>query len=284
MSPHLEDLEDAALEYFRQNNFTIREWPILHPALEWRPRTTVSRRRRGRTSEAAIVVRENASSYEQRHNWGPLVEARKQLPDVPIYFAIPEEEHPEPLRTELQRLGVGLYLISSDNELRRVQEAAVPFDDQVISYPIHPERPYRNRMNLYKAFANCNDYLWWVDKHFIWRGFELLSDYCNQAGRPPLQEIRILGTVRVSDREMRRLRREFPDVRQELAQLGISVEMRVLDDQTLLASFHDRYLISRDIAFNLPPVGSLLRGQAGSICLDDNPLDFQNLWSHATPL
>jgi len=277
----LNQAEDMALENFRQKGFQIEEWPILHPALEWRPRMRVTRTVRRQTSDAAIVVRENGASYRERHNWDPLLEARRQLPNLSIYFAIPEGERLDPLRTELQELGVGLYLIRSSGQLEKVQEDRVPFEDQAISYPIDPDLPYRNRINVYKAFGNCTDYLWWVDKHFRSYGLELLEDYWSLPGRPPLQEIRILGSTKVLGAELGRLGRQFTQLQQQLSNLGIQVEMRILDDPGLLSSLHDRYIISKDIAFNLPPVGSLYKGQRGSICLDDNPPDFLSLWNQA---
>ena len=280
---NLDQLEDTVLEYFRQNNFTIQEWPVLHPALEWRPRARVSRTLRGQTSDAAVVVREDGSSYKQPHNWSPLVEARRQLPSLCIYFALPEGVREDPLRGELQDLGVGLYLICPDGSLQRVQHDRVPFEDQTISYPIQPGMSYRNRKSVYKVFDNCRDYLWWLDKHFRPYGLALIYDYCSEAGTPPFREVRILGSTLVGESELTRLRREFHDLQSELATHGIQAELRVLDP-SVLTTIHDRYIISNQIAFNVLPVGSIRTGQQGSLILDDNPPDFPRLWGLGTTL
>ena len=281
---NLDQLEDTVLEYFRENNFTIQEWPVVHSALEWRPRARVSRTLRGQTSDAAVVVREDGSSYKQPHNWSPLVEARRQLPNLSIYFAVPEGARQDPLLAELQELGVGLYLIHPDGRLQRTQLDRVPFEDEVMSYPIQPGTAYRNRMSVYKVFGNCRDYLWWLDKHFMTYGFALLYDYCSEAGTPPFQQIRILGSNMVRQPELTRLSREFGDLQGELGAHGIQTEMRVLSDRSVLATIHDRYIISNQIAFNVLPVGSLRTGQQGSLFVEDNPPDFSALWPLGRPL
>lgn len=280
---NIDEAEDKTLEHFRNNGFDIVEWPNIHTALEWRPRMTVERVLRGRRSYAAIVVRENGSSYKELHNWTPLRETRVQLPDLAIYFAMPNDVNEEPLRTELRELGIGIYKIEQDGSLAMVQADVVPFEDTVISYPIHPERPYRNRQNVYKVFSNCMDYIYWLDKHFLAFGLELLFDWCAH-GTPIIKEIKILGSDSVNPGDIRRLQFNFPPFKAELSNMGISVELKILTDRSILRTLHDRYIISNGIAFNVLPCGSLDRGQQGSLNLDDSPPDFMSLWAVASDI
>lgn len=280
---NLDEAEDKVLDYFRMNGFNISEWPNLHPALEWRPRARVTRVIRNRTSDAAIVVREDGSSYKQDYNWWPLVEARRQLPNLSIYFAIPDGTRQDPLKEELREAGIGLYTIGVDGVLNRVQDDRVPFEDTVISYPIVPHLPFRNRTNLYKVFTNCTKYLWWLDKHFLITGFDLIDDWCH-CGSPRLTEIRILGSNVIGNRELNRLRRNFPPFKTELRHLGIRTEIKILVDRTILGTLHDRYIISENVAFNVLPVGSIIKGQHGSLRLEENPPDFGSLWNRGTTL
>lgn len=280
---NLDQAADKVLDYFRRNGFNISEWPNLHAALEWRPRARVTRVMRQRTSDAAIVVREDGSSYKQEYNWLPLVEARRQLPDLSVYFAIPDDARQEPLKEELQELGIGLYTISVDGALTRIQNDRVPFEDTVISYPIVPQLPFRNRVNLYKVFSNCTSYLWWLDKHFQLDGFKLLEDWCH-CETPCVTEIKILGSDRVSAQKLSSLQRNFPPFQTELGNLGIFAELRILRDSSIVQTLHDRYVISENISFNVLPVGSLIRGQQGSLYLEENPPDFQSLWSRGVIL
>jgi len=279
------ECEDKVLHYFKRNGFHISEGVNIHPPLEWHPPIRVRRVVRGRVSDAAIVVREDPSSYKQNHDWQTLVEFRRQLPNLSIYFVIPTGIGQEPLVTELQELGIGLYLISSDGVLSRVQADRVPFEDTVISYPIDPNLPYRNLINLYKVFDNCTGYLWWLDKHFVFGGFELLDDWCHcENHNINITEIRILGSNIIAASELSRLKRNFPRFKAELNHLGIQAEVRILTNRTTLRSLHDRYIISDNIAFNILPVSSLIRGQHGSLNLEENPPEFTKLWSISTVL
>jgi hypothetical protein len=282
---NLGEAEDTALEYFTQQGFQIEEWPFLDPSLEWRPRARVTRFRRGVTSVGAIVVRENCASFRDPHNWEPLVEARKKLPDLAIYFAVPESQNLEPLRTELVDLGVGLYVIRPDGHLARVCQDRVPFDDLVITYPIEPGKPYRNRQNVLKVLAHSNGFIWWLDKHFTAVGFDYLYEYLvNWPNRQPLNQIQILGSDRINDPDIAALRRRLAAFRREVANTGVSVEMRLITDRQTLRALHDRYIISADTAFNMLPTQSLGSGQQGSLTLEENPPDFQALWNAAAPL
>lgn len=282
---NLGEAEDAALEYFAQQGFQIEEWPFLDPSLEWRPRARVGRIRRGVTSVAAIVVRENCSSFRVPHNWDPLVEARKQLPNLAIYFVVPESQSLDPLGTELGDLGVGLYVIRPDGSLDKVYHDRVPFDDLVITYPIEPDRPYRNRQNVLKVLAHSNGYIWWLDRHFTAVGFDYLYEYLiSWPNRRPLNQIRILGSNLVGQRDIDILRQRLGDFRRETANVVADVEMRLITDRRTSSTLHDRYIISADTAFNVLPTRSLASGQRGSLTLEENPPNFQALWNIATPL
>lgn len=279
------ECEDKVLRYFKRNGFHISEGVNIRPSLEWQPPIRVQRVMRGRKSDAAIIVCEDSNSYKQNHDWQTLVEVRRQLPNLSIYFIIPDGIGQEPLITELQELGIGLYLISTEGVLRRVQADRVPFEDTVTAYPIDPKLQYRNRINLCKVFDSCIGYLWWLDKHFVIEGFELLNDWCHcENYNVNITDIRILGSNTVETSELDRLRRHFPLFRAELNYRGIQAEIKVITDPTILKGLHDRYIISDSIAFNILPVNSLIRGQHGSLYLDENPPDFTKLWSISTVL
>lgn len=298
--------EDITLCYFRNNGFHISEWANLSPSLEWQAPIRVQRELRGRVSDAAIIVRADSSSYKQNPDWVSLVEVRRQLADLSIYFVIPDGIQKEPLVSELIELGIGLYVIGSNGNLTRVIADRVPFEDTTISYAIEPDLPYRNRINVFKVFNCCNGYLWWLDKHFLSDGFDLLEDWCysvkyelqNQLldGKlklanlelvneiPNVTEIRILGSHIIGDRSLGRLRRNFPVFKKELEFLGIKADIKILTDLKLLGSLHDRYIISDNIAFNVLPVGSLIRGQRGTLYFEEKPPEFIELWRRGISL
>ncbi len=274
------ECEDKVLSHFKKNAFHISEWVDIHPSLKWQPPIRVRRTMRGRVSDAIIIVQEDSSSYKQNDEWQTLSEVRHLLPNLSIYFVIPDSMGQEPLVSELQELGVGLYVINNAGVLSIVQADRVPFEDSVISYPIEPNLPYRNQINLYKVFDHCTGYLWWLDKHFISSGFELLHDWCHCENHiVNVTEIRILGSNMVKARELDRLKRQFSPFRAELNHLGIQAEIKVLTNNNILRNLHDRYIISDNIAFNILPVGSLIKGQHGSLYLEENHPDFEKLWN-----
>ena len=275
--------EDITLCYFRNNGFHILEWVNLSSSLAWRAPIRVRRVLRGHVSDAAIVVREDSSSYKQTPDWPSLVEVRQKLVDLSIYFVIPDGIQQEPLASELRELGIGLYIIGANNNLTRVITDRVPFEYVTISYPIEPNLPYRNKINMFKIFSNCSGYLWWLDKHFLPDGFDLLEDWCHDEP-PNVTEIRILGSNIISDRHLDRLRRNFPAFRKELEFLSVKADIKILTDSKILGSLHDRYIISDNIAFNVLPVGSLIRGQRGTLNLEEKPPDFTELWRRGISL
>jgi hypothetical protein len=282
---NLGDAEDKTLQYFDHQGFSIEEWPFLDPSLEWRPRARVVRVRRGHQSDAAIIVRENCHSYREPHNWQPLIEARQKLPDLAIYFVVPEVQDLNPLFNELVEIGVGLYVIKPNGDLERVLQDRIPFDDLVISYGIDPNKPYRNRQNVLKVLAHSENHIWWLDKHFTVVGLDYLSHYLmNWPNRKPISEVKILGSNLISRAEMNMLRSGFTDFRREVTRLGITAEARLITDRRILRQLHDRYIISEGIAFNVLPTQSLALGQRGSLILEEHPPDFQSLWRSASGL
>lgn len=275
--------KDITLCFFRNNGFHISERVSLSSSLEWIAPIRVSRVLRGRVSDAAIVVREDSSSYKQTPDWPSLVEVRRQLADLSIYFVMPDGIKQEPLTSELQELGIGLYIIGANSNLTRVIADRVPFEDVTISYPIEPDLPYRNRINLFKVFNCCAGYLWWLDKHFLPDGLDLLEDWCH-CETPNVTEIRILGSNKIGTRHLGRLRRNFPAFRKELEFLGFKADIKILTNPKTPGSLHDRYIISDNIAFNVLPVGSLIRGQRGTLNLEEKPPEFTELWRRGVSL
>ncbi|MBX3296709.1 MAG: hypothetical protein KF762_13475 [Acidobacteria bacterium] len=281
---NLNQAQDCAFEHFTRNGFQVEELPFLARSLEWRPHALVSRTRAGVLSKAAIVVRENFASIKEPHLWEPLIETRRQMPVLAIYFAVPESENRQPLQDELQELGIGLFLIRPNGKLQKVINDRVPFDDETMTYPIEPGKPYRNRQSLFKVLAHSIGHIWWIDKHFTMAGLDYLSEFFTaHPNFAEVNEIKILGTDIVGNPELNLLRVGLNDLNTELRVRGITVEMKLIDIPTRRA-IHDRYIISRNTTFNVLPTRAMRDGQYGSLVLDDNPPDFMTLWAAAAPL
>lgn len=279
------ECEDKVLSRFKKNGFYIAESVDIHPSLKWQPPIRVIRTMRGRVSDAIIIVQEDSSSIKQNEYWHTLDKVRSLFPNLSIYFVIPDGIVQEPLVSELQELSIGLYLISDGGVLSLAQADRVPFDDSVISYPIVPNLPYRNQINLYKVFDHCTGYLWWLDQHFISDGFELLHDWCQCENHiVNVTDICILGSSKINTAELKRLKHHFSQFQVDLGHLDIQADIRVITNTNILKTLHDRYIISDNIAFKILPVGSLIKGQYGSLSIDENFPDFKALWDSANEL
>lgn len=279
---NLAKCEDKVLQYFRKNRFHIVEQGSLEPEYDWRPPIRVRRVHRGCSSDAILLVHEDSSSYKHGREWQTLVGVRNSFPHISIYFAIPDCADQEPLITEIRELGMGLYLVQENGNLRRVQVDRVLFDDSALCYPINPDLQYRNRLNLYSVFNCCTEYLWWLDKHFTPRGFELIYEWCYchcERESPNITEIKIIGSSKVGVNTIESLRRNFPLFQKGMNHKGIQTELRIINRQNVLGKLHDRYIISDGIAFNVLPVDSIIKGQHGSLYQDENPPSFMNLWA-----
>ena len=74
-------------------------------------------------------------------------------------------------------------------------------------------------------------------------------------------------------------RNEFKDFKKEMDNSGIISEMRVMVDNKLDSSIHDRWIISNDICFNVPSVDVIERGQYSEIKISDNKPPFDIWWN-----
>lgn len=282
MSPRiLTDLIDVCCGYFSSRGFHVDELPRLDASLEWRPKLLVARDQHPTPVKAAIEVREN-QHLDPDVLIEPIREARKLMPDLPIFFAIPllGDDEMHDIERKVASIGVGMYVIE-EQELRRVRDADVPFqEDRRAIFPIRPDAEYRNRVNVRKMLFRCYDKIDWLDKHFTFRGLEILHEHLSDRGFVGISAIRILtGATQVTNR----FTNDYRALMAELNRHNVSVRCRILSGNDFRAT-HDRYVISPNIAFNVLPVESLIRGQTGELSETDAPPDFQSLWNRATPI
>ena len=138
---------------------------------------------------------------------------------------------------------------------------------------ITPDRPYSNKMMISNTIQLCKHYIYWVDKYFSRAGLKLLYQFLNKDN---VKHIKILTSKIKVDYD---LRDEFKDFKKEMDNLGIISEMRVMVDNKLASTIHDRWIISNDICFNVPSVDVIERGQYSEIKISDNKPPFDIWWS-----
>ncbi|MGH7381118.1 MAG: DEAD/DEAH box helicase [Candidatus Methylomirabilales bacterium] len=138
---------------------------------------------------------------------------------------------------------------------------------------IAPEKAFSNVMNLRRILRDGEQYIWWADLHFHARGLEEVIVSIDPA---VVREIRILsGPAHVDERA----KRDFARFKEEMARKSISAEWRVLKEFS-----HDRYIVSKNLCYNVPPINSLLRGSYSEILLTPNRPPFEGWWEIATPI
>jgi len=140
---------------------------------------------------------------------------------------------------------------------------------------LSPDTPYSNIKALREAIRTCRSFIWWFDKHFSIKGLEPLSDELNGN---IIDNIRVLtGTANVNDN----LKKDFKRFETEMSKRGIKAELKVIYNKELLNTIHDRWIISENICYNLPPINTIYQGQYAEIKLTKNTPPFENWWTNS---
>ncbi len=139
--------------------------------------------------------------------------------------------------------------------------------------------PLLNELKLYRIFQQSKQRIWWIDKHFSYKGLNYLKD-SNLAGK--VLEIRILTgkDTTIDDR----FKENFLRFKTMVGQKNTMVLMRVIKDDGLLKSIHDRFIICDDNAYNVPPVGSIAARQYAEINATDRMPPFADWWEYGTDI
>ncbi|MEK6647200.1 MAG: ORF6N domain-containing protein [Candidatus Firestonebacteria bacterium] len=138
---------------------------------------------------------------------------------------------------------------------------------------IAPERPFTNKRIFWDAIRSCEEYIYWVDKYFSKVGLELLSQSLDDK---KVRRIKILMSIDKTDGKIREL---FKDFRKELKNKKIVCELRVITNTKIKSDIHDRWIISKNICFNIPSTDTLARGQYSEIKKTINEPPFNEWWN-----
>lgn len=143
---------------------------------------------------------------------------------------------------------------------------------------IAPEKPFTNVMHLRKILAKCDGYIWWLDRHFEAKGFEPLIEAVDAN---KVKNVKILtGNSHANDK----MRKDFKRFHGEMNGRGINVECRVILDKDISQDIHDRWIISNNAIFNVPPINTIFKGQYAEINITDKQPPFDEWWGTATEL
>lgn len=121
---------------------------------------------------------------------------------------------------------------------------------------VSPETPYGNRIWLRRILEEPEGFIYWLDKHFMPQALESLWE---AADGTRISEIRVLS-LKLPDNSGKKALRAYSDLKKELRTRGISFEWRVIPSKAVRAT-HDRWIIGRASARNVPNVNAIFSGQ-----------------------
>ena len=141
---------------------------------------------------------------------------------------------------------------------------------------VEPDRPFSNLRHLRQLLRDCRGFIWWADPHFERRGFEQLLE---EADASRVKQIRILATKRPSPAEIG----DYKRFKTEMANIGIEVEYRIVPEND--SQIHDRYIIDRDTAWNVPPLATILgKGKYSEFTRAQQRPPFETWWQAGKPV
>ena len=143
---------------------------------------------------------------------------------------------------------------------------------------IDPERPFSNVMWIKRVLKRCQGFIYWLDKHFEKSALEWLWEIANA---DKISEIRILS-LDCENNVNKVAKKDYKRLNKELKNKGIDLIWAVIDSKSIRDT-HDRWIISKDYAVNVPNVNAIASGQRSEMNKSENPNDikkaFQKYWS-----
>ena len=143
----------------------------------------------------------------------------------------------------------------------------------------HAPLPLVNELKIHSLFRKSKQRVWWIDKHFSYKGLKYLND-SDILGK--VKEIKILtgNTASIDDR----FKEDFSNFKKRAGQKNTMVSIRIINNVDLLRRIHDRYLICDENVYNVPPVGSLASRQYAEIKPTDRVPPFDEWWEEGSDI
>jgi len=168
--------------------------------------------------------------------------------------------------------GLGIVSYSTKTGTVQFKQSEQVEEQDQSTYRVTSRTPYSNIKRLRKAIRTCERDLRWVAKHFSKKGLEPLAE---EVTGNKFSSVRILcGPANVS----LKMRDDFERFREEMDNRGIDAELRVIVDESRLREIHDRWIISDEVSWNVPPVNSLYQNQEAEIHKTSKELPFDEWW------
>ncbi len=235
---------------------------------------------------ANIILTQALKKYEPTQAICQLLWGRPGLRRVNLYELLAFEDYVDTRAVGEEDIGSFLMLLNQCGIIRfskKTNAVTVSFNPRTESSAksltrfLSPETPFSNLRNLWETIRSCNGFVHWFDKHFPPKGLETLHD---ESDGSKIREVKILTGIQ-NYPVLEKLSRDFREFRDELRTRNIMSELRVICDKRLLNNIHDRWIISENVCYNIPPVNSMLKGQYSELKQTANRPPFNEWWSKA---
>lgn len=179
----------------------------------------------------------------------------------------------------LNKVGVLVYStkLKTVRSLMPAPDAALAGEVQGIASMISPRTPFLNIVRLRRILRPLKGIVWWADPHF---GARALEEIAEELNADFVSEVRILsGDAEnvVSDRSMRDFRR----FQTEMLNSGVRAEWRI--DAHGIRDWHDRWVADDDVAWNVPPINTLLKNDYSEISPASQRPPLTEWWNRSSP-
>jgi hypothetical protein len=192
-----------------------------------------------------------------------------------FYLAFPKDVE---LNNFLEILKLG-GIISYNKNTRDVK---VLWQQDIAQIPAHqfisPETPFSNIRRLQEIIKSLKGTAFWIDKHFDKKAFEILADILNAS------KINSFVIISGDQNKTQSAMNEFLRLKTELHNKGITIEWRIVIDQNILSSFHDRWLCDASNVWNIPPVNTIFKGQESEMLKTSNKPNISKLLKQSTAI
>jgi len=167
---------------------------------------------------------------------------------------------------------------------RKNRKIVILISSDVVKIPrsiyIDPARPYGNIYWAKRLLAECEGFIYWLDKHFMKEALEWIYTI---ADANKISKVKILS-LNLGERNLdKQAKKDYKRLKEELAQKKIALEWRTIEIDKVRDA-HDRWIIGDNgYIRNIPDVNTILSGKRSEMVMSDNHDEilsaFHNYWS-----
>lgn len=130
---------------------------------------------------------------------------------------------------------------------------------------IDPSRPYSNVLWIKRVLGECKEFIYWIDKHFQKEALEWIWEVADAS---KIKEIKIIS-LNLGENLNKKAKDEYKRLRKELSLKKIDLTWYVIDSRKI-RDIHDRWILGKGYARNVPNVNAILSGQRAELSYSDN--------------